>query len=123
MRQNDRRQRPDDLITAPEIACFAYCLEVGRLQDGLELEPENRKAVAERFAWCEPGTTAPLEGSCPFSGYFFVGGFLTAFWLIRLASGFSSPCDSGAASPSSASICSIVGNNDRRLRGKARVSS
>jgi hypothetical protein len=62
MRQKDRRQRPDDLITAAEIACWAYCPEQWRLSYGLGLEPENRaaldagtrhhawKAVAERFA-------------------------------------------------------------------------
>ncbi|MGD0042826.1 MAG: hypothetical protein ABSE84_20870 [Isosphaeraceae bacterium] len=51
-----------NLITAQEIACWAYCPEQWRLQYGLGLEPENReslaagdrhhagKAVAERVA-------------------------------------------------------------------------
>ena len=62
MRQRRRRQRPDDLIAAAEIACFAYCPEQWRFEYGLGLEPENwqalaagdrhhaRKAVAERIA-------------------------------------------------------------------------
>jgi hypothetical protein len=62
MRRKDRRQRPNDLISANEIACFAYCPEAWRLEHGLGLEPENqavldagtryhaRKAVAERIA-------------------------------------------------------------------------
>jgi hypothetical protein len=33
------------LITAQEIACFAYCPEQWRLQYGLGLEPENREAL------------------------------------------------------------------------------
>jgi hypothetical protein len=40
------RQRPDDLITATEIAAFAYCPEQWRLQHGLGLEPANRKELA-----------------------------------------------------------------------------
>jgi hypothetical protein len=55
-------KRPDDLITATEIACWVYCPEQWRLQYGLGLEPGNqgalnagdrhhaRKAVAEREA-------------------------------------------------------------------------
>jgi hypothetical protein len=50
------------MVTAQEIACWAYCPEQWRLQYGLGLEPENRaaldagnrhharKAVAERVA-------------------------------------------------------------------------
>jgi hypothetical protein len=50
------------LITANEIACFAYCPEQWRLEYGLELLPANkvgldagnrhhaRKAIAERIA-------------------------------------------------------------------------
>jgi len=59
-----RRQgkRSDDLITASELSCFAYCPEQWRLQYGLGLPVENqaaldagtrhhgRKAVAERIA-------------------------------------------------------------------------
>jgi hypothetical protein len=57
-----RRAGPDDLVTAAEIACWAYCPEQWRLEYGLGLEPENRaalkagtryhdrKAVAERVA-------------------------------------------------------------------------
>ena len=53
---------PDDVITATEIACRAYCPEQWRLQYGLVLLPENqaeldagtrhhdRKAVVERVA-------------------------------------------------------------------------
>ena len=56
------RHQSSNLITANEIACFAYCPEQWRLQYGLGLEPENRaaldagtryharKAVAERVA-------------------------------------------------------------------------
>jgi hypothetical protein len=62
MRRGQTRQRPKDMITAAEIACFAYCPEQWRLQHGLGLEPENRasldagdrhharKALAERVA-------------------------------------------------------------------------
>jgi hypothetical protein len=51
-----------ELITASEIACFAYCREQWRLECGLELLPANQaaldagtrhhwwKAIAERFA-------------------------------------------------------------------------
>jgi hypothetical protein len=46
MRQENRLQRPDELITAAEIACWAYCPEQWRLQYGLGLEPENRQALA-----------------------------------------------------------------------------
>jgi hypothetical protein len=52
----------NDLVSASEIACFAYCPEQWRLQYGLGLEASNRavmaaggrhhawKAVAERLA-------------------------------------------------------------------------
>src|SRR5262249_35309670 len=55
-------QKPDDLITASEIASFAYCPEAWRLEHGLGLPAENRaaldagtrhhgrKAAAERIA-------------------------------------------------------------------------
>jgi hypothetical protein len=55
-------QKPEDLITASEIASFAYCPEAWRLQYGLRLRAENRaamdagtrhhgrKAMAERIA-------------------------------------------------------------------------
>ena len=61
-RQNYQRQRPDNLISATEIASWAYCPESFRLEYGLGLEPCNRrartagtrhhtrKAVAERVA-------------------------------------------------------------------------
>ena len=61
-RRYRKRQAPDDVITAEEIACFAYCPEQWRLQYGLGLPPANRealragtrhharKAVAERLA-------------------------------------------------------------------------
>lgn len=51
-----------ELVTAAEIACFAYCPEQWRMQYGLRLQPGNRavldagtrhherKAVAERVA-------------------------------------------------------------------------
>src|SRR4051794_2417013 len=54
------RQKPDGLVTASEIAAFAYCPEQWRLQYGLGLRAENqaalgagtrhheRKALAER---------------------------------------------------------------------------
>jgi hypothetical protein len=62
MRRCGRRQGKDDLITASEIACFAYCPEQWRLEYGLELLPANqaaldagtrhhaRKALAEQVA-------------------------------------------------------------------------
>ena len=57
-----RRRDNQDLISADELACFAYCPEQWRLQHGLSLPPANRaeleagtrhhgrKAVAERVA-------------------------------------------------------------------------
>ena len=57
-----RRRVDQDLISADELACFAYCPEQWRLQHGLGLPPANRteleagtrhhrrKAVAERVA-------------------------------------------------------------------------
>jgi len=57
-----KRRKPNDLVTAQEIACFAYYPEQWRLQYGLGLPPESqaaldagnrhhaRKAVAERIA-------------------------------------------------------------------------
>jgi hypothetical protein len=60
--QRHRRSGGGALISAQEIACWAYCPEQWRLQYGLGLEPENgaaldagnrhhaRKAVAERVA-------------------------------------------------------------------------
>jgi hypothetical protein len=60
--RRNRRQGPDDLITASEIGSFAFCPEAWRLEDGLGVEPENqaalkagdrhhaRKAVAEQIA-------------------------------------------------------------------------
>ncbi|AGA31708.1 hypothetical protein [Singulisphaera acidiphila] len=62
MRWKNRRQRPKDLISASEMACYDYCAEQWRLEYGLGLEPANgkslaagdrhhaRKAVAERVA-------------------------------------------------------------------------
>jgi hypothetical protein len=63
MRQRRKRKERDaELITAAEIACFAYCPEQWRLQYGQGLPPGNRaamdagthhhekKAVAEQIA-------------------------------------------------------------------------
>jgi hypothetical protein len=62
MRRRKISQRPEDLISASEIAGWAYCPEQFRLQYGLGLEPKNweslaagnrhhaRKALAERVA-------------------------------------------------------------------------
>jgi len=62
MQQRHMRQRPEDVISASEIAAFAYCPEAWRLEHGLGLEAQNRaardagtrhharKAVAERVA-------------------------------------------------------------------------
>jgi hypothetical protein len=51
MRRKTRRQRPADLISAQEVASFAYCPESWRLQYGLGLEPvsmdPNPYAVSE----------------------------------------------------------------------------
>ena len=38
--------RPDDLISASEIASFAYCPEQWRLQYGQGMPSENRAAIA-----------------------------------------------------------------------------
>jgi hypothetical protein len=38
--------KPDDLITASEIASRVFCPEQWQLQYGLGLEPENRDALA-----------------------------------------------------------------------------
>jgi hypothetical protein len=40
-----RRQGPEDLITASEIASFVYCQEAWRLEYGLRLAAENRAAL------------------------------------------------------------------------------
>jgi hypothetical protein len=57
-----KRQSPDDLISAEEMACFAYCPEQWRLQYGQNLPSANRaimtagtrhhekKAIAEWIA-------------------------------------------------------------------------
>lgn len=34
------------MVTAQEIACFAYCPEQWRLQYGLGMKPENQEAMA-----------------------------------------------------------------------------
>jgi hypothetical protein len=44
MRWYGRRQRSDGLITATEIACFAYCPEQWRLEYGLHLPANNQAA-------------------------------------------------------------------------------
>jgi hypothetical protein len=61
-RGNAAGQRGSEVITASELACFAYCPEQWRLQYGLELLPANgaamdagnrhhaRKGLAERIA-------------------------------------------------------------------------
>jgi hypothetical protein len=45
MRHYRRRRRADDVITAAELACFAYCPEQWRLEYGLGLPPANRAAL------------------------------------------------------------------------------
>jgi hypothetical protein len=45
MRQGRNRFGRDRLVTASEIACYAYCPEQWRLQYGLGLDPENRAAL------------------------------------------------------------------------------
>jgi hypothetical protein len=62
MRRWKTGQRPDDLISATEIASWVYCPESWRLEHALELKSGNkrekaagtshhaRKAVAERVA-------------------------------------------------------------------------
>lgn len=39
-----KRNQSEPLISASEIACFAYCPEQWRLEYGLRLPPGNRKA-------------------------------------------------------------------------------
>jgi hypothetical protein len=54
MRQQWRsREGRPELISAAEIACFAYCPEQWRLQYGLELLPANRAALdaGNRHHW------------------------------------------------------------------------
>jgi hypothetical protein len=52
-------KRPNDLITAEEIACFVYCPEQWRLQYGLKLPSGNEAALKAgvrhhaRKAWAE----------------------------------------------------------------------
>jgi hypothetical protein len=62
MKRPNRQKSSSELISAAEIACFAYCPEQWRLEYGLGLKPANRealdagtrhharKAVAERVA-------------------------------------------------------------------------
>jgi hypothetical protein len=45
MKRYRRRSREADLITATELACFAYCAEQWRLQHGLGLAAGNRPAL------------------------------------------------------------------------------
>jgi hypothetical protein len=64
----------DDVVTAAELACFAYCPEQWRLQYGLRLKPGNRaemhagtrhherKAVAEQVAGGSIGLGRLLVG-------------------------------------------------------------
>ena len=46
MRRRNQRQRPDDPITATEVASWAYCPEAWRLEYGLGLEAGNRESRA-----------------------------------------------------------------------------
>ena len=39
-----KHNRSSELVSASEIACFAYCPEQWRLEYGLRLPPGNRKA-------------------------------------------------------------------------------
>jgi hypothetical protein len=41
-----KRRGADGLVTASEIACYAYCPEQWRLQYGLGLKAENQAAMA-----------------------------------------------------------------------------
>jgi hypothetical protein len=62
MRKYRKRARPDDLVTAAEIACWVYCPEQWRLEYGQGLAADNKvardagdrhhagKAVAEQIA-------------------------------------------------------------------------
>jgi hypothetical protein len=43
--RRNRRAGPDDLVTAAEIACWAYCPEQWRLEYGLGLPLANRAAM------------------------------------------------------------------------------
>jgi hypothetical protein len=45
MRHSAKRGGRAGLVTASEIACYAYCPEQWRLQYGLGLPAENRKAL------------------------------------------------------------------------------
>ena len=42
---NKQRRSPSDLISASELACYAYCPEQWRLQYGLGLPTRNQKSM------------------------------------------------------------------------------
>jgi hypothetical protein len=45
VRRRNGGKAASDVISAAEIACYAYCPEQWRLEYGLGLEPENRAAL------------------------------------------------------------------------------
>lgn len=59
MQQNGLGKSATDLVSASEIACFAYCPEQWRLQYGQGLPAENQEALDagtrhhERKGWAE----------------------------------------------------------------------
>jgi hypothetical protein len=59
MQRTRQRRRGEGMISAQEIACFAYWPEQWRLQYGLRLEPGNRAFRAFRHP-CSPGFQTPL---------------------------------------------------------------
>jgi hypothetical protein len=83
-----RRTRSLDLISAEEMACFAYCPEQWRLQHGLGLPPANRAALAagtrhhERKAIVEriAGSSIGLGQALVVAGALVLGFLLSLAW-------------------------------------------
>jgi hypothetical protein len=74
-RQRKSRESGSQMITASEIACFAYCPEQWRLEYGLKLAPSNRTALAggKRHHWWK----AIAER--------IAGGFISIGWALIVA--------------------------------------
>ena len=86
MRRDPRkRQGGRDLITAQEVACFAYCPEQWRLQYGLGLPAANRAALdAGNQHHARKALAERLAGLCLALGRFLLVVAFLAFllWLL-----------------------------------------
>ena len=82
--RTNRRRKPADLISASEIACFAYCPEQWRLQYGLGLKPHNQKSLAAGTRHHRGKEEAERwAGRLAGAGLLLVAfGLLAALWLI-----------------------------------------